>query len=150
MTFIVDTSVAVKWFLPEPGHDKAVALLATQAVFQAPDLIFTEFASAMQKKIRLGEADWPIAVASCASLPDLFESIVPSRVLFQRALEIAVAMGHPVQDCMFLACGEKAGSCLVTADLKLIQKAAERGFGHLVLGLDAAIAQTPSRTHRTS
>jgi len=148
VNYVIDTSIAVKWFLPEPGHDTAVALLATKAVFGVPDLLFTEFASAMQKKIRLGEADWRLATESCASLPDLFESIVPSLVLFRRALEIAVAMGHPVQDCMFLACAEQAGVCLVTADLKLIQKAAERGFGHLLLGLDAAVAQSLSDTHR--
>ncbi|MCJ2082350.1 type II toxin-antitoxin system VapC family toxin [Methylobacterium sp. J-090] len=148
MKFVIDTSVAVKWFLPEPGHDTAVALLATEAVFRAPDLIFTEFASAMQKKLRLGEADWQLAAESCRSLPDLFELIVPSLVLFRRALQIAVAMSHPVQDCMFLACAEQAGSCLVTADLKLIQKAAERGFGHLVLELDAAVAHSSTDTHR--
>lgn len=137
---VIDTSVAVKWFLPEPGHDTAVALLATESAFQAPDLVFTEFASAMQKKIRLGEADRSLAAESCAALPELFESISPTLVLFQRALEIAVAMSHPVQDCIFLACAEQAGSCVVTADRKLIEKATERGFGHLPLGMNEAVS----------
>ncbi|KQP94296.1 hypothetical protein ASF60_12620 [Methylobacterium sp. Leaf113] len=140
MKFVIDTSVAVKWFLPESGHDTAVALLATEATLQAPDLIFTEFARALQKKIRLGEADWEVAKESCAALPHLFVSISPTLVLFQRALEIAVAMSHPVQDCIFLACAEQAGSCVVTADLKLIEKATERNFGHLLLGLENAVS----------
>ncbi|MGU3540559.1 PIN domain-containing protein [Methylobacterium sp. A54F] len=140
MKFVIDTSVAVKWFLSEVEHETAVALLATRATFHAPDLLFTEFATAMQKKIRLGEADRSQADLSCASLPSIFSSITPTLLLFERALDLAIAIAHPVQDCIFLACAERDGLRVITADLKLIERASEHGLAHLVLRLGEAVA----------
>lgn len=139
MKFVIDTSVAVKWFMPEADHDTAVALLETKATFLAPDLIFTEFASAMQKKIKLGESRHDQANEGCASLPGLFAAITPTLLLFQRALDIGVTIAHPVQDCIFLACAEQEGVPVVSADRKLIAKASGQGFGHLVFGMERAI-----------
>lgn len=139
MKFVIDTSVAVKWFLAEAEHETAVDLLRTKAVFHAPDLIFTQFATAIQKKIRLGEIDRAQATSACAALPGLFVSITPTLLLFERALEIGVTITHPVQDCIFLACAERDGLRTITADRKLIHRASERGFAHLVFGLGEAI-----------
>ncbi|WP_375466400.1 type II toxin-antitoxin system VapC family toxin [uncultured Methylobacterium sp.] len=147
MKFVIDTSVAVKWFLPEADHDAAVALLETKAMFLAPDLIFTEFATAMQKKIKLGESRHDQARESCTSLPGLFASITPTLLLFQRALDIGVAMAHPVQDCIFLACAEQEGVPVVSADRKLTARASERGFGHLVFEMGVAIEAANAVSH---
>lgn len=140
MRFVIDTSVAVKWFLPENGHEAAVALLDTKATFEAPDLIFTEFATAMQKKISLGETDSVQAGESCTTLQRLLGSVTPTLFLFERALEIALDMGHPVQDCIFLACADASGLHVVTADRKLIDRASKRGFEHLVFGIEDALS----------
>lgn len=139
MRLVIDTSVAVKWFLAEEDHQTAIALLGTEAVFVAPDLIFTEFATALQKKIKRGETDQAQSAESCASLSSLFVSVTPTLLLFERALDLALAMNHPVQDCIFLACAERTGLRVVTADRKLIQRASEKDFGHLVFGLGEAV-----------
>ena len=47
MTLVVDASVAVKWFLPEIDSDQALALLASDAVFHAPELLRLEIANAL-------------------------------------------------------------------------------------------------------
>ncbi len=42
---VVDASVAIKWVVPEPGSDAALALLRGRQIF-APDLLIAECAIA--------------------------------------------------------------------------------------------------------
>lgn len=45
MSLVVDASVALKWFLPEPGHEAALAILDADDAGQpllAPDWLLVE------------------------------------------------------------------------------------------------------------
>jgi len=53
-TLVVDASVAVKWFLPEPDAEPAVALLRAGHRLIAPDLLWIEVASVLWKVVRRG------------------------------------------------------------------------------------------------
>jgi hypothetical protein len=53
--FVVDASVVVKWFVPEIHSDAARRLLVSPHEYVAPDLLFTETASTIWKKIRREE-----------------------------------------------------------------------------------------------
>ena len=50
--FVVDASVAIKWFLPEIHSDAALPLLAHKHLLHAPDLIFSEFGNVLWKRVR--------------------------------------------------------------------------------------------------
>ena len=52
---VIDASVAVQWFAPEPGSDDAALLLRTDALFLAPDIMLVEATNAWWKKYRRGE-----------------------------------------------------------------------------------------------
>jgi predicted nucleic acid-binding protein len=118
---VVDTSVAVKWVVAEDGTgvedgtDAAVALLTKELI--APDCIIGEFANALFKKVRRGEIGREQARASFAILPETV-SFFPTANLVEAALALALDIGHPVHDCIFLVGAIQQGVPLITADAK--------------------------------
>jgi len=116
MTLVVDASVAIKWLVDEPDHISARSLLDRNEELQAPDFVLIETANVLWKKVRRLEVTEEQAADGLDSLPRLFESMVPSGLLIARALRLAIELAHPVYDCLYLACAERAGAHLVTAD----------------------------------
>ena len=45
--FVVDASVAIKWFFPEIHGDAALRLLEGEHRLHAPDLIYSEFGNVL-------------------------------------------------------------------------------------------------------
>jgi len=93
MTFVVDTSVAVKWVVDEPDRSLARCLLDTVDRIEAPDFVFVEAANVLWKKVQRRELSGQQAVEGLDALFRLIESIVPSNLLVERALRIAIDMG---------------------------------------------------------
>ena len=60
------------------------------------------------------------------------EELVPTSVLKDRALAIAIELRHPAYDCFYLALAERSSSSLVTADERLIRRCADTPFEKLV------------------
>lgn len=59
--FVVDASVAVKWFVPEVHAIQALRLLEGSHDLLAPDLLLAEAGNILRKKCRLGELEAPQA-----------------------------------------------------------------------------------------
>lgn len=118
---VIDTSIAVKWVVPENGsgieRGTAAALDLLSRVLTAPDCMFAEFANALFKKVRRGEIGKEQAKASVAILPELV-TFFPTVPLVEPALKLALDIGHPVHDCIFLAGALQLELPLVTADVK--------------------------------
>ncbi|MDE8652971.1 type II toxin-antitoxin system VapC family toxin [Novosphingobium album (ex Liu et al. 2023)] len=116
MKRIVDTSVAIKWFVIEADHEAAKALIGQDLV--APDILVAEMSNAIWKKCRLGQMDRAQA-ALAQSMVGSFIELLPSVPLAERALRIAIELDHPVYDCFFLALGEMLDLRVMTADRRL-------------------------------
>jgi predicted nucleic acid-binding protein len=54
---VVDASVAVKWFLVEPGDREALALLDGDEPLIAPELVVAEVVNAVWKRLVSGGID---------------------------------------------------------------------------------------------
>lgn len=132
MILIVDASVAVKWFFPEPGREAARALEHVDRKLVAPDILLTEVANATWRKHRLGECTRGQATEIARQLPDFFDLLEPSTGLLQHALSIAMVLDHPVYDCFYLACAEKLHSPVLTADRRLTEVAAKSSYADMV------------------
>ena len=126
MTLTVDASVVVKWFVKEQAFEEARGLLAHRIHLHAPDILLTEFANTIWKKVRRREiADARPYFDELTNFPDIV-TLHRGDELIDRAAEIAVEIDHPVYDCLYLTCAEATSSALITADRRLATKLAGR------------------------
>jgi predicted nucleic acid-binding protein len=121
---VVDASVAVKWFLDEPGDREARALVERSEALIAPELIVAEVLNAIWKRLLAGDADIRQGSRVAAVLPKLLAQIRSLGPLAARALEIAAELRHPAYDCFYLALAEERRAKLVTADRRLLSRLA--------------------------
>lgn len=119
MKFVVDASVAIKWFIPEIHSAAAERLLSdSRAIFLAPDLILPEFANVLWKKERRNEITQNEALEILAGLETLGLDVHPSQGLVGSAFEIASRLDRSVYDCLYLALAVAQDCPFVTADRK--------------------------------
>ncbi len=116
MTLVVDASVAVKWFVQEPLRDEARNLIRGNDLLCAPDILFAEIANVGWRLVTRGDVGRDLALGMVTQVGDPFSSIVSSSLLCERAFDMALTLGHPAYDCMYLACAEVADAVVVTAD----------------------------------
>jgi predicted nucleic acid-binding protein len=119
MALIVDASIAIKWFIDEPGSDAARRLWQGESDLLAPDLIVPEVCNAAWRKVRLGQADPAQAMQIAARLRHGVLELQSTSALAPRAVELALELDHPVYDCFYLALAEAQRAALVTADRRL-------------------------------
>lgn len=124
MSLVVDASVAIKWFVREGLHEEASALLEHQAPLYAPDLIVSEVTNVAWKKVTRGDIEPDQARDIARAIRGGVPALYPSAELNARALEIALALDHPVYDCLYVACAQITETVLVTADMRLCGAAA--------------------------
>lgn len=124
MKYVVDASVAIKWYIPEILSDKAMSYLEMtsdgQALFMAPDLILPELGNVLWKKHRQRELSLEdvrlINQTICETFP---AKLVESRLLLPPATEIALATGLTVYDSLYFSLAAIENAVLVTADKRL-------------------------------
>lgn len=123
--FVLDSSVAVKWALPEVGSEKALALrdeiLKQVHDAIAPEVFASEVAHALtkaerQKIIPIGEA-----ATHLIDIIDAGPTLVPFLPLLARAVDISSATRIAVTDCIFVALAEQEGCDFITADDRLVK-----------------------------
>jgi predicted nucleic acid-binding protein len=135
LTWIVDTSVAVKWAVAEDGADLAAPFFGGDVV--APDLLRSELGNALWKKVARREIGALQASAAFAEIEGML-AFLPTDRLGQRALGIALEIGHPVYDCVYLALAEATGMPILTVDRKLIGACRDTAFGERLVSLEQA------------
>lgn len=127
---VIDSSIALQWVLPEPGVEAALRYVDVEGV-TSPDILLVETANVLAKKVRANNITAEQAIASLAVVKDAVR-LVHSEPLISRALELSIALSHPVYDCVFLACAEQLGGKLATHDAPFIKRVIERGMEHLL------------------
>ena len=122
MNVVVDASVAIKWFVPEPLSNEAERLLGGGDALFAPDFLLIECGNIVWKKVRLGElarGDGNAALAALLSGP---VSLVDTTPLLERALHLAHEIDHPLYDCLYLATAEAVAATVATADRRFFDR----------------------------
>jgi predicted nucleic acid-binding protein len=126
MTWVVDSSIAVKWVIPEVLSEKADRVRSRDDALLAPDLLLIEAANALwrkseRKEISAGEADRALELLIESGL-----DLRPTAPLLRRAMALARSLNHPVYDCVYLVLAEQERATLVTADSRLLDRVARR------------------------
>jgi predicted nucleic acid-binding protein len=125
MKYVLDSSVAFKWVVPEADSDKAIRLRDDYQAgihdLHAPDFFPYEVGHALtraerQKRIR-PLAGWALWLAVMADKPAL-HSALPSMT---QAYAISSAERIGIYDCLYVALAEQEKCELITADQRLIK-----------------------------
>ncbi len=124
--YVVDASVVIKWVVDEPGSEHAVQLIDGPTLC-APDLMMSECANILWKKVRRGELTRDEASLAIELLVRADVELVPTRALASAATRLSLDLDHPAYDCMYLALAVDRGDAFVTADRRFVRVVAERG-----------------------
>ena len=116
---VIDSSVAIKWWVPEIHSADALRYLDPDMERDAPELLLAEASNILWKKVRAveltrGEAE---RIAADIGLADI--TIHPMAPLFESALRLALETGRSAYDSMYLALAETLSTRVVTADRRL-------------------------------
>lgn len=118
---VVDSSVAIKWFVGEADSGDALKL-RDQHQLVAPDLLVAECVNAFWKKARRRELTADEAVLACQGLALTDVILKDMTGLSAPAGTLVIAFDHPAYDCFYLALSAAEGLPYVTSDLSFVRK----------------------------
>ena len=118
--FVVDSSVVVKWFVPEVHEAEALRVRDGGTPLHAPNFVDVEVGNILWKKILRGELARAKADDILAQLPRQAIARHDSAGLLNEAFEIACQTNRTVYDCLYLALAVRLGGVEVTGDEKLV------------------------------
>jgi predicted nucleic acid-binding protein len=137
---VVDASLAVKWFLEEPFSAAAGEILSTHSgEINVPDVMLVEVAGVFVRSANMVKASRPNILAAL----DRFDTLLAdgdlvahrsSRLAIHQSADMAITIGHPLKDCIYLALAMELGCDLVTCDARFAAKAKGVWAGVRVLG----------------
>jgi predicted nucleic acid-binding protein len=132
-TYVVDASVAVKWFLPELDSEAACRLRDPSHKLLAPDYLWLEVNSVVcqriQKKQILPEEGLQI-------LPELKRfaiQLFPSADLLHSATHMAIETSTSFYDCLYLSLAVSQNAQMVTADRRFCRALDPNQFANRVM-----------------
>jgi predicted nucleic acid-binding protein len=134
---VIDASVAIKWVIAEAGTAEALALRRHRLF--APDLLVAECANVLWKKVCRNELSAEEARFAARLLERVDVELVSTRHLLVSATALAVALGHPAYDCIYLVLAESLSCDFVTADRRLRSKILPVGYKSKMLALTTGL-----------
>lgn len=138
--FVVDASVAIKWFVPEIHSEAASYLVDPQIALCAPDLIVSEFGNTLWKKVRRGELLREEAHEILSAFAALPIEIYPAGMVVSSAFRIATELDRSVYDSLYLAIAIAQQCALITADRKFHAALAASPWGDHVRWVEDVVA----------
>ena len=116
MKFVIDASVAVKWYVEEDFSEEAASVLSGEFELNVPELIYPEFGNILWKKFRRGE----VTPAECRNIIERFRGLSLFRhshnALLKSAYIGAEITGQTVYDWTYLSLAVFLNCEMVTAD----------------------------------
>jgi len=141
--YVIDASIAVKWVVEETGTLQALSL-RRQARLIAPELLVTECANVLWKKVRRNELSKDEAVLAAGLLQHAEIELLPTRSLLSAATSIAIELDHPAYDCVYIALAVANDCSFVTADGRFLRRLGHgkgAAFRKRALSLAEAVAR---------
>jgi predicted nucleic acid-binding protein len=132
---IVDASVAIKWVSNEELSDQAEALLSTGVDIFAPTLVGAEVGNAIWRKCKAGEMPPHLAKDAIRRIIDAYDHLVDDTSLLIGAVELALELGHPLYDCLYLSLARQRQILVVTADARFLNRVARSPYAHQIVHL---------------
>lgn len=130
--WLVDASVAVKWYLVEREEDRDRALrlrdacLAGHITLRAPDLIILELGNALKSSKRSTREETDRNLEDLLATGIVFEPLSPQ--LIRVATAVAWRSNLSFYDALYVAMAEREALPLVSADARLLRSLPGHSF----------------------
>lgn len=134
--YVVDASVAIKWFIPEIHFEAALRAQRSRYRLHVPALMTLEISNVLAKKIRRGEitrGEGDVILKELTHLP--LQRHADER-LFPAAYQLALDTQRSVYDCLYLALAEAVDGAMITADHKFYSSLRRGSYGRRVLWVE--------------
>ncbi len=117
---VVDTMVLAYALLGVAKfRDEALHVLEAVDRIIVPDSVRAELSNVMWQWVTKEGVSLEVATATFYDAESLFTHVLPTSQLWERALALAVAKGHPAYDTLFVAAAEQMETRVVTYDSKM-------------------------------
>src|SRR6059058_3235941 len=103
MLWVVDSSVIIKWYVPENDYAAARAMRTVETQLAAPDLLFIEMSNILWKLARRGEMTASRAIEIIEEIASAPFVTISNQSLAQDALDLAIATGLTAYDASYVA-----------------------------------------------
>ena len=127
MKLVLDVNGAYGVVTKNPKSEAIRAQLEKADQVFAPELFFSEAASAAWKYHKIKGVPYQDCLTLGSSSIDLVDVFFPAELLWQEALKIACDQGHSVYDCMYLVVAQQNDAKLASLDNKLLSLAEKVG-----------------------
>lgn len=121
---VADSSIVIKWFVPEVLSAEAARLRTSGRPLHVPDFVNVELANIVWKKIRRATMTRAEGDFILSQLPLLPLTWHPAQPRVPAAFDLADRTGRTVYDCLYLALAVQLGGQLVTADERFVNSLA--------------------------
>lgn len=133
--YVIDTSVAVKWFIIQPYHEKAIEILDTfkqnKCILNVPSTIYLEFTNVLWKYRTVFKVEEINSILTKFFSLDLM--VHEHSHLLKGALDIAIKYNRSVYDSIFIYLAKEIEAEFITSDEKLVNSVSqELGFVKLL------------------
>jgi len=118
MNYVVDASVAIKWYVPEILEREASNFLREKYDLHVPELILPEFSDIIWKKVKRGQMSDEDARRIITAISRRKWRVHSHREIIVSAYAGADATGQTVYDWMYLSLAISLSCEFVTADEK--------------------------------
>ena len=134
--YVVDASVAAKWFLEEDYTAEAFRLLSPENTLHAPDFILLEIDHVLCKKVRRDE----LTEEEGEEIREALEVFPFHQHRFNslrdRAFAMACGLRRGIYDCLYLTLAAVLGGKMVTADRKFFNALSGSPLAQYVLWIE--------------
>ena len=135
--YVVDASVAIKWFIPEIHTEAAGRLKHSTYQLHAPAFFLLELGNVLCKKIRrheLTQREGNKILEEMKNVPVLKHA---DQRLFPLAYGLAHQTNQSLYDCLYLALAEVIDGKVVTADRKFCAEITKGPYGQRMCWVEA-------------
>ena len=135
-SYVLDASVALKWFLNEEHTLAAIRLKDLDSELHVPEFFILEFGHAVCKKYRRKEIGWDEGIQMIERIRQVPIQRHVDLGLFPKAFEIAYNRRCGLYDSLYLALAMNLGCELVTADQRFLRSIANSRYSNYALWVE--------------
>lgn len=122
---VIDASVAVKWFIPEPDSDAARMLYRENLI--APAIWLPEVANVLWHHVQTGKLEEAKAKQLLSRYRVAPVTSIAADGHIDHAFSLASQVSHAVYDCLYLALAIAESTYLMTADVRFARAVRQHG-----------------------